>query len=156
MRQSRLYRLLGSLLVPLYAMGAWAAPALKVCPMHGSPAAGHATASVTEGTPAAHDGHSAHVVNSEDSVAQVTSADVVIGNEHVASSGTGTEHTHGCDCIGCCAGSNGPALHGSQVAFVAPTFVESAGSVEIRNAEVAAARLAHVLPFATAPPNALV
>ena len=170
MRQSLLFRLAGALLVPLYTTGAWIAPALQVCPMHGSPAAAHVMAQMH--APATHAPES----DEQASDASVSSAQSMAGHVmpaarvaatvaaaqtasllpmvmvHAAPSG---EHAHGCDCIGCCASSNGPAVPAITLAVVAP-LEQNAVHFEIQNAGAVITRIAHVLPFSTAPPNTLV
>lgn len=181
MRQSWQFRLLGFFMLPLYAMGAWIAPALQVCPMHGSPAAALAGTNMSgmdmsamdmskmdmsasapstpaAATSAAHAGHSPNSPAARATPGAEAVADVQLtlaSNTVAASDAPAGAHTHGCDCLGCCAGSNGPAVPVPQLALVAPA---STGHepVEMKNAEAVVTRLAHVLPFATAPPHALV
>lgn len=132
MRQSWTFRLLGLLLMPLFATGSWVAPALRVCQMHGTPASAHSSASdaVEQANPhAAHAGHSA------------ASAD------NTSNGAPG----HGCDCVGCCSGANGPALPSVRLA-VAPTTVRDRAPVASGDAGVVPVRFAHQWPFATAPP----
>lgn len=171
MRQSWQFRLLGLFMLPLYAMGAWIAPALQVCPMHGSPAATHAGTDMSAmgmsamdmpamDMPAAHAGHSPNAVAPQSTLgAQDASAPdgqlAMVSNSAAMSDAPASAHTHGCDCLGCCAGSNGPAVPVAQLALSAPATT-SHESFEMKNAEAVVTRLAHVLPFATAPPYTLV
>lgn len=188
MRQSRYFRLLGALLVPLYATGAWIAPALSVCPMHGGPAALHTMAgmsgsempspnmgdldrsssdtarshdsqseSISAGSASAEDGvgHFAHSLHgtepatTESQGPQPLSASMAMaGNSHPGS------HTHGCDCLRSCSSANGPAIPSVQLAIVSPTVWNTNPIVE-QSVGIAVVRFAHVLPFATAPPNTI-
>ncbi|MBC8088057.1 MAG: hypothetical protein H7Z40_12385 [Phycisphaerae bacterium] len=150
MRQSWTFRLLGLLLMPLFATGSWIAPALEVCPMHGSPGGSHAeTGPASAALAEVHDGHLQHA----------TVAALVVSDEQIQ----GTSHSpkgsdpagspaHGCDCEGGCCGTNGPALPGVRFA-VAPTADDDRAPVAAWETGVMPVRAPHVLPFATAPPG---